>query len=178
MNNAEVQSILRKRALELAKPRVQQDRLLERKTLVCFELGADRFALHVSNVQEVLPLDHAVAVPDSPDYVLGIANWRGNILCLLDLKRVLGLPFTGLTNFNKVIVAVHKEQFVGLVVDRLTGVESVAAEELQHDPYREEIRNGYELGITRDGAVLIDVAHLFADKKLLVNYSGIKSGKS
>jgi purine-binding chemotaxis protein CheW len=53
-------------------------------------LGAERFAIGVAHLQEVLPMGVLTPVPATPAFVLGVTNVRGRVLAVLDLVPVLG----------------------------------------------------------------------------------------
>ena len=56
----------------------------------------------VCEVTESLPI---VKVPRAPDFVLGLVNWRGRAVPVLDLGRRLGLPALGPASSERLIIA-------------------------------------------------------------------------
>ncbi len=110
----------------------------ERKFLR-FQLQLEhRLLLAVEAIQEILRLAIAeiLPVPDMPEAVLGIYNWRGEMLWLVDLGALLGLPpvwqlaDTSLATLNAIVLRVE-EQRLGLVVQQVDGIEAYAPQALQ-----------------------------------------------
>jgi positive phototaxis protein PixI len=81
------------------------------------------------NVAEILP------VPEMPSCVLGICNWRGTMLWLIDLNHLLGYP--PLSQQERVLptpmamVVQVNDQTVGLVVQRVQDIELHELQQLQ-----------------------------------------------
>jgi purine-binding chemotaxis protein CheW len=65
---------------------------MEKQTYLTFLLGQEYFAVNVSKVLEVLERQHITKVPQTPDHILGIINFRGEILPVADTRRKFNLP--------------------------------------------------------------------------------------
>jgi chemotaxis signal transduction protein len=57
--------------------------------LVTFRIAKEEFAFHMEHVREILRVQTPNQVPDVPDYVLGVLTVRGQILPVIDLRRLL-----------------------------------------------------------------------------------------
>lgn len=87
-----------------------------------FRIGDERFVASRDEVREVLMLpDSITRVPGSKRWVLGIANLRGHLLPLVDLKLFLGSGRTPLRRVSRVISVNHRDVPAGLVVDEVVG---------------------------------------------------------
>ena len=87
-----------------------------------FRIGDEQFVASREQVREVLMLpDSMTRVPGSKRWLLGIANLRGHLLPLVDLKLLLGSGRTALRRTTRVISVNHREIPAGLVVDEGTG---------------------------------------------------------
>ncbi|HLT89620.1 MAG TPA: chemotaxis protein CheW [Woeseiaceae bacterium] len=87
-----------------------------------FRLGEERFVAAREEVREVLMLPETTTrVPGAKRWVLGIANLRGHLLPLVDLKMFLGSGRTSLKRQARVIAVNHREIPAGLVVDEVLG---------------------------------------------------------
>jgi purine-binding chemotaxis protein CheW len=60
-------------------------------TLIVLELDGRRFALPIHAVNEVLRMVAIKPLPESPEWVAGVINVRGNVLPVIDLRARLGL---------------------------------------------------------------------------------------
>jgi purine-binding chemotaxis protein CheW len=65
---------------------------MEKQTFLTFLLGHEYFAVNVSGVLEVLEKQHITSVPQTPDHILGIVNFRGDILPVIDTRMKFNLP--------------------------------------------------------------------------------------
>lgn len=167
----ERQRILGARARSLAgggKAEVKSPR--QSLEVVEFILGSERYALESSYIREIHPLTEFTPLPCTPAFVLGLVNVRGQILSIIDVKKLFELPEKGLTDLNKVII-VHADQMeLGILADAILGVRYIPLEELQPAlPTLTGIREEYLKGITRDPMVVLDAAKILADEKILVN---------
>ena len=121
-------------------------------------------------VREVYPLKDLTPLPCTPPFVLGVVNVRGHILPVLDLKKFFDLPETGLTDLHCIILVRERDLEFGLLADVIVGVRSIPVESLQPSlPTLTGIRNEYLKGVTVECLVVLDLARLFADPKILVH---------
>lgn len=89
---------------------------------VGFRIGEERFVASRDVVREVLMLPESTTrVPGAKRWLLGIANLRGHLLPLVDLKLILGSGRTTLRRDTRVISVNHREVPAGLVVDEVLG---------------------------------------------------------
>lgn len=89
---------------------------------VGFRIGEEKFVADREHVREVLMLPDAVTrVPGANRWLLGIANLRGHLLPLIDVKLLLGSGRTSLRRTTRVISINHREVPAGLVVDEVLG---------------------------------------------------------
>jgi len=89
---------------------------------VGFRVGEEQFVASRDLVREVLMLpEDMTRVPGASRWLLGIANLRGHLLPLVDLKLMLGSGRTTLRRSTRVISINHREVPAGLVVDEVLG---------------------------------------------------------
>lgn len=89
---------------------------------VGFRIGDESFVADRELVKEVLMLpDTMTRVPGARRWLLGIANLRGHLLPLVDVKLLLGSGRTTLRRATRVISVNHREIPAGLVVDEVVG---------------------------------------------------------
>ncbi|NJM73973.1 MAG: chemotaxis protein CheW [Scytonema sp. RU_4_4] len=102
--------------------------------LLCFPLGLqDSALLPLKQIAEIIRVNlvEILPVPEMPSCILGICNWRGEMLWLLDLNHLVGYPVltTGVTRIA--IVVMVNEQAVGLVVPQVDDIELHDLQQLQ-----------------------------------------------
>lgn len=71
---------------------------------VTFCLGEELFGVAVTRAREILDLAPVTRVPQTPDYLLGVINLRGQVVPVVDLRVKLGLPKRETTRDTCIIV--------------------------------------------------------------------------
>src|SRR5450432_2530183 len=102
--------------------------------LIAFRIGAQEFCVDIVSVREIRGWTPATALPHSPAFVRGVINLRGAVLPIVDLAARLGLPAIEANSRNVVIVAQIGRQIVGLLVDAVSEILTVADEAIQPTP--------------------------------------------
>ncbi len=100
--------------------------------LATFHVGDALCGMDILKVQEINKLMEMTIVPQSPDYVQGILNLRGQIVTIIDLGKKLGLGQTDLGSDPRNIIVNAPGEYVGLLVNKLSDV--VAAEPDKIEP--------------------------------------------
>ncbi len=102
---------------------------------VGFRLGQERFVVSRDEVREVLMVPPAITrVPGAKAWMRGIANVRGHLLPLVDLREFLGSGIGGMERGARALVANSSEFPVGLVVDEVFGFRRFVDRELDDEP--------------------------------------------
>jgi len=88
---------------------------------VVFRLGSHRLTVGITEVDEILPMPQATAVPGAKDWLLGMANVRGNLVTVVDLGWFLYGSRTPITARTRLILTRLQGRYLGLVVDEVFG---------------------------------------------------------
>lgn len=113
-------------------------------------MGAEKLALPVRQVVEVVRPGSITKVPHAPFPVCGVTNLRGTILAVVDLRLRLGLPALAVGPASRIAVVVSKGRRIGLLVDAAEHVSSLDA--LRFEPVPEDVlseRSYYLQGVFR-----------------------------
>ncbi len=101
---------------------------------VAFCIGEEQFVADRNQVREVLLMPDAITrVPGAKRWLLGIANLRGHLLPIIDVKLLLGSGRTALRRGTRVIAVNHREVPAGLVVDEVLGFRRFMEHEFSPD---------------------------------------------
>jgi purine-binding chemotaxis protein CheW len=161
--------ILRARARVLAREVEQAEVAEPCLEVIEFTLAYESYAVETAHVREVCPVHDLTRVPCTPPFVSGIVNLRGEILPVLDIKRVLEIADKGLVDRHHVLVLHSERGGVGLLVDAIRRVRTVRVSELQPAaPIVAGPRAAYVRGITADRLVILDLARLLTSEQLIV----------
>jgi chemotaxis signal transduction protein len=88
---------------------------------VVVRLGAGRFAVDLGSVAEVGRVPALTRIPGAPDWLAGVANWRGRLLPVLDLRPMLGAERAALSRAARLVVLADGGLCAGLLVDAVEG---------------------------------------------------------
>lgn len=107
-----------------------------RQRLLRFSLGSgDTALLPLEQIAEILRVNVAeiLPVPEMPSCILGICNWQGEMLWLVDLNHLIGYPpinWAAVASPMAIVVQVNR-QSVGLVVQQVKDIELHELQQLQ-----------------------------------------------
>jgi purine-binding chemotaxis protein CheW len=139
--------------------------------LVCFRITGQEFGLIIDSVKETLVMRPLTPVYLTPRWVLGIMNLRGDVVPLLDLAQLLGMPPTSVSDDSRIVIVDHQGLSAGLVVDELTELRRVELAELAPPPstLSEEAREIIGGVATTSGGTalrVLDLDALFASDRV------------
>lgn len=119
---------------------------------VGYRIGTHRLASGFDEVVEILPLPQVTPVPGAQPWMLGVANIRGNLLPIVDLKQFLEGDRTVLHEGQRVLVVRQDGGDVAVTIDELYGQRSFVDEQkidtegLAEGRYAHFIDRAYQLG--------------------------------
>ncbi|WP_309892346.1 chemotaxis protein CheW [Archangium sp.] len=126
------------------------------REVLLFTLEAQRYALPLEDVRELVRAVRLTPLPRAPAVVEGLLDLRGELLPVLDMRRRFRLPARRLSPSDHLIVAQAGARRFALRVDRAEGL--LALEPGQLDPSPRELPGvGYVAGALKlpDGLVLL-----------------------
>ncbi len=120
MTEAEIQQILRDRAVRLARTEAAEH---EAKTrIIIFALNGERYGLDIDHVVEIFTPETITPVPGAPAAIMGVTNLRGDIVTVIDLINALGLSRSKDQAGRQVILGMNGNVIGGFLVDRILGI--------------------------------------------------------
>jgi purine-binding chemotaxis protein CheW len=100
--------------------------------LLIFRIAGESFGLRLATVAEIIRLPDLVRMPLVPPSLLGLANLRGTVLPVINLRALLHLPHHNESEQTRVIV-LRGDAPVGFVVDRVERLVSIAGSQLEQE---------------------------------------------
>jgi purine-binding chemotaxis protein CheW len=104
------------------------------KSLVGFVVGDVTYAIAIARVREICNPLPTVALPHAPPAIAGVADYRGEVVPVVDLRTRFGLPAVVVTRRTKWIVVDLGGRYASLVVDAVTDVFGTGGTELRPAP--------------------------------------------
>lgn len=103
--------------------------------LVGFKIGKELFGVDILSVQEIIRSTPITPIPDSPDFIEGVINLRGNIIPVIDLRKRLNLLNDGSKENNLWVVILNvNNRVTGFIVDQVTQVLKINADSIKPAP--------------------------------------------
>ena len=129
---------------------------------VAFRMGGETFLVAREETREVLGYPAVITrIPGAKNWVKGLANIRGQLLPMLDLRQFLGSGSTTPGRNTRIVVANHREIPAGLIVDEVLGFRRFADPEFNPEPPPTVIRcDRYLAGAFRRGGEVWPVLSL------------------
>ena len=163
-------AILAARARALAVPTRTAALAESALEVLTFTVTRERYALETAWVHAVVRLTQVTPVPGAPDLLVGVTAVRGELLPVMDLRRLLGLPAAGLSDLGWLVVLGADGPDVGLLADRVHEVTRVP-----HSALHRAIEGGpsagadCRLGVTPDALSVLDGRALLALPQLTID---------
>ncbi len=95
---------------------------------IVVRLGRGRFATDLESVAEVGRVPAVTRIPGVPSWLAGVANWRGRILPIIDLRSLLGAATTESGRSSRLLVLTDRGTLVGVLVDAVEGTMTLGAD--------------------------------------------------
>ncbi|WP_150275723.1 chemotaxis protein CheW [Paenibacillus tepidiphilus] len=122
-------------------------------------VGAEICAIPIEEIHEIIKMLSITDIPFSRSEVKGVVNLRGKVVCVLSLRHMLGMPDEPYTRESRIIVVRYREEFVGLIVDKVIKVTSYG--ELHPvSASLGRLREGVFQGIGQQGEQLVGILKL------------------
>ncbi|MDW3184213.1 chemotaxis protein CheW [Roseobacter sp.] len=102
--------------------------------LLTFQLAEQEYSLDIMSVREIRGWTKTTPLPHAPSYMKGVINLRGTVLPVMDLSERLGLKPQKHTDRNVIIVVNHDDVMTGLLVDAVSDIVALTADDLQPPP--------------------------------------------
>lgn len=102
---------------------------------VAFTIGSEEFCIDISQVREIKEMMPITKVPHAPEGVEGIVNLRGQVIPIVNLKKVLGYYEDGDASDGKIILVETGSDVVGFIVDDVSDVVSLSGENIESVPH-------------------------------------------
>ncbi len=130
-----------------------------------FALGPEEYGLEILKVREIIGYMDITAVPQTPEYVRGVLNLRGQVIPVIDLRTKFGMDTTDVTEQTCIIVVEitqHNKSFsTGIIVDRVEEVLDIDGKDIENAPqFGTDVDTDFILGMGKIGdsvKILLDI---------------------
>ena len=139
-----------------------------------FILDGEEYGVPILKVNGIQGWEKTTPIPNSPLYVLGIINLRGEVVPIIDLRKRFGLKTVPYDSHTVVIVVrleqEDKTRTIGLVVDAVADVYDIKKEQIHNTPdFGGKINNDFVQGlgmINEKMVILLEIDNLIDWKRI------------
>ena len=139
-----------------------------RLEVVTFTLGEEEYGIDIQKVQELRGYDAVTCIANAPAHIKGIVNLRGILVPIIDMRIKFNLGEPRYDEFTVVIVLNVGGRVVGMVVDSVSDVITLTAEQIKPAP---------EMGSALDTDYLIGLGALDTRMLILVDVDRLMSSE-
>ena len=140
------------------------------RELLTFTLGAESYALDILKVQEIRGYETPTRIANTPDFIKGVTNLRGHIVPIVDLRVKLGVGEARYDSNTVVIILNILKRVVGIVVDSVSDVITLAPEAIKPAPeFGSTLKTEYIIGLASVGEeliILVDIERLMSSRDM------------
>ena len=140
-----------------------------------FRLDQEEYGIDILKVQEIRGYEQPTRIANAPAFIKGVVNLRGTIVPIVDMRLKFNCAQADYNSFTVVIILNLRDRVVGIVVDSVSDVMELSAENIRSAPDVESaIDNGCILRLGSVGErmlILLDIEKLMsnADMGLAAN---------
>ena len=135
-----------------------------------FTLGNEEYGIDILKVQEIRGYDQVTRIANTPDFIKGVTNLRGVIVPIIDLRVKFAQQGVSYDENTVVIVLNFGQRVVGIVVDGVSDVLSLTAEQIRPAPeFAVTLATEYLTGLgalSERMLILVDIEKLLSSEEM------------
>ena len=144
-----------------------------------FTLGSEEYGIDILKVQEIRGYEAVTKIANTPEFIKGVVNLRGTIVPIVDLRIKFNLGSVEYNQFTVVIILNVRSRVVGIVVDSVSDVIALAADQIRAAPeFSGDLEADYITGlgtVAERMLILVDIEKLMTSRDMaLVDQSGLQ----
>jgi len=155
--------------------------ITKRKTLtgsrfLSFVLSDEEYCIEILKIREIMGMTDITEIPQTPDFIMGVINLRGQIIPIIDLRLKFDLEFKEYTDRTCIIVVEIEYEgeitLMGIVVDAIQEVINIPEEKVSKIPYiNSKIKSDYILGVAETGdsiKIILDIRKVVTEEEFVL----------
>ncbi|HNU31868.1 MAG TPA: chemotaxis protein CheW [Sedimentisphaerales bacterium] len=139
-----------------------------------FALAQEQYGLEILKVREIIGYMDVTAVPQTPHYVKGVINLRGQVIPVVDLRAKFGMEAVDVTDQTCIIVVEinqgQRKSNTGIIVDRVQEVLDIDCKDIEEAPqFGVSVSTDFILGMAKVGEsvkILLDIDKVLGREEL------------
>ena len=139
-----------------------------------FSLAGEEYGIGILKIKEIIGMMPITSVPQTPAFVKGVINLRGQVIPVIDLRLRFGMGEIDYTERTCIIVveveAESRLVLIGVVVDSVSEVLNIKGEDIDDTPtFGAKLDTEYILGMAKmEGGVkiLLDIDRVLSEEEV------------
>ncbi len=140
------------------------------KEFIIFRLGNEDYGIDILKVQEIRGYESVTTIANTPDFIKGVINLRGNIVPIVDLRLKFRLASAEYSDLTIVIILNISGRMTGIVVDSVSDVIALSDEQIKPAPrFDSSLDAEYILGLgtlEQRMLILVDIERLMSNREM------------
>ena len=101
---------------------------------VKFSVGYEEFGVDINLVREISKIQDMLKVPNTPPFIEGLLNLRGQVLTIFNLRKRLGMEDQAFDENSKIIIVWYNDIQIGFTVDKVSEIIKVEEANVEATP--------------------------------------------
>ncbi len=143
---------------------------IEEKKYVAFKINEEYYGIDIFNVKAIERVLAFTRIPNSPEYVKGVINLRGEVVPVIDLRKRFGIDSKEIDSNSRIIIVSSNETLIGLLVDSSSEVIQLNSDCVDNPPeIKDNISEDFVKGIGKKDSkliILIDIEKVIGFKEI------------
>lgn len=106
--------------IQLENEILEEDTMNER--YLSFNIQDEKYSVEIRYVTEIIGIQKIAPIPNTPKYIEGIINLRGNIIPVVNVRSRFGLDVIDYDDRTCIVVVGYDSNVIGLIVDSVSEV--------------------------------------------------------
>ncbi|ONI46807.1 chemotaxis protein CheW [Candidatus Epulonipiscioides saccharophilum] len=122
------------------------------KQYVVFEMDKQNFGIAIQSVQIIERMKSIMRVPKSPASIRGVMNLRGEIISVIDIRRLFNMAELPSTDATRIIILKMEDAMVGCIVDKVKEVIDIEDDQVEGTATMQgKVDSNYIIGVGKVG---------------------------
>jgi purine-binding chemotaxis protein CheW len=118
---------------DLTKQTDGAEEIEEQVQQITFLVDTEEYGVDALQVKEIIRYLSPVKVPNAPEPILGVINFRGEVIPVVDLRRTFGLSPLQIDEFTVIVIAETEGKIFGMAADRILDLVDVPLSKLNEN---------------------------------------------
>ena len=155
--------------------------ITKRKTLtgsryLSFVLNDEEYCIEILKIKEIMGMTDITTIPQTPEFIKGVINLRGQIIPIIDLRLKFEMPYKDYNDRTCIVVVElnYEEEMtlMGIVVDSIQEVINIPEEKISQVPFiNAKIKSEYINGIAETGEsikIVLDITKVITEEEFVM----------